>query len=84
MIGLNIISLAYLLGCDVFKNTYLAVIGAIIWFVFWCRVYVDPKRYKSILKKFNNETTIKQVIGGVITFFYMVFSFIVFIKIIAG
>lgn len=84
MTGLNISSLISLLGFRIFENTYITIFGAIIWFVIWFRVFTTPRRYKEILHRFDNETVIGGIIGGVITVLYMIFSFIFFIKVAVG
>jgi hypothetical protein len=73
-----------MVGYDVFKNRHLAIFVTIIWFILWFRVFVTPKRYRRILQKFADETTLNEIIGGIITIVYMVISFVVFIKIISG
>jgi hypothetical protein len=84
MTGLNISSFISLFGYRIFENTYITVFGAIIWFIIWFRVFTTPRRYKEILQRFDNETDVNGVIGGIITVLYMVFSFIFFIKVAVG
>ena len=82
--GLNIVTLLKVFGYNVLVNKYYVMFGALAWFIFWTRIFLNPIRFKKILSKFDGESIIVEIIGGVVVFVYMIASFLVFVMVMAG
>ena len=82
--AINILTIANVVKIEVLKNKYFSIGFGLLWFFFWLRIFTEPKRFKRIIKQFENETISHRIIGGIGVVFYSIISFLLFIKVMTG